>query len=64
MDGVHDGRPNSLNSPVKSLEPESQLSIERYQLRKEGGGNGEYHGGIGIERSIRLETDAWRWRPW
>ncbi|MFA9517272.1 hydantoinase B/oxoprolinase family protein [Halopenitus sp. H-Gu1] len=58
MDGVHVGMTNTLNTPVESIENEYPMSIERYALRPGSGGDGEFRGGLGIERVLTIETDA------
>ncbi|WP_202935033.1 hydantoinase B/oxoprolinase family protein [Halorussus amylolyticus] len=58
MDGVQVGMTNTLNTPVESLETEYPLAVERYALRPDTGGDGEHRGGLGLERSITVETDS------
>ncbi|WP_435197687.1 hydantoinase B/oxoprolinase family protein [Natronomonas sp. EA1] len=58
MDGVQVGMTNTLNTPVEALEAAYPLSVERYALRPGSGGSGRYRGGLGIERSVTLGTDA------
>ncbi|RQG96504.1 hydantoinase B/oxoprolinase family protein [Natrarchaeobius chitinivorans] len=58
MDGVQVGMTNTLNTPVESLETEYPLRVDRYALRPDSGGNGTYRGGLGLERSVTVETDA------
>jgi N-methylhydantoinase B len=58
MDGVQVGMTNTLNTPVESLELEYPLRVERYALRPNSGGSGQYRGGLGIERQVTVETDA------
>ncbi|WP_435077586.1 hydantoinase B/oxoprolinase family protein [Halococcus sp. AFM35] len=58
MDGVQVGMTNTLNTPVEALEAAYPLSVERYALRPDSGGAGRYRGGLGIERSVTLGTDA------
>jgi N-methylhydantoinase B len=58
MDGVQVGMTNTLNTPVEALETEYPLYVRRYALRPGSGGAGRYRGGLGLERSIRLEADA------
>ena len=58
MDGVQVGMTNTLNTPVESLETEYPLRVERYALRPDSGGDGRHRGGLGIERSVRVEADA------
>ncbi|GGI99052.1 5-oxoprolinase [Halobellus salinus] len=58
MDGVQVGMTNTLNTPIEALETEYPLSVERYALRPGSGGDGRHRGGLGIERSVTVETDA------
>ena len=58
MDGVQVGMTNTLNTPIEALESEYPLTVERYALRSGSGGDGRYRGGLGIERSVTVETDA------
>ncbi len=56
--GVHVGMSNTLNTPVEALELEYPMRVERYELRRGSGGEGEYRGGDGIVRTLRLLEDA------
>ena len=58
MDGVQVGMTNTLNTPVESLEAEYPLFVERYGLRPDSGGDGRYRGGLGLERSLAVETES------
>ncbi|WP_424016714.1 hydantoinase B/oxoprolinase family protein [Halorientalis pallida] len=58
MDGVQVGMTNTLNTPVESMESEYPLRVETYALRPDSGGDGEHRGGLGLERSVTVETDA------
>jgi len=58
MDGVQVGMTNTLNTPIEALETEYPLSVERYALRPGSGGDGRHRGGLGIERSVTVETAA------
>ena len=58
MDGVQVGMTNTLNTPVESLEAEYPLFVERYGLRENSGGHGQFRGGLGVVRSASVETDA------
>ncbi|GCF16118.1 5-oxoprolinase [Haloarcula mannanilytica] len=58
MDGVQVGMTNTLNTPVEALETEYPLRVERYALRPSSGGDGRYRGGLGLERTVTVETDA------
>ena len=58
MDGVHVGMTNTLNTPVEALEAAYPLRVVRYALRPDSGGSGTFRGGLGIERTVRVETPA------
>jgi len=58
MDGVQVGMTNTLNTPVEALEAEYPLRVERYALRPSSGGDGRYRGGLGLERTVTVESDA------
>ncbi|WP_254531935.1 hydantoinase B/oxoprolinase family protein [Natrinema gelatinilyticum] len=58
MDGVQVGMTNTLNTPIESLETEYPLRVARYALREGSGGRGRFRGGLGLERSVTVETDA------
>ncbi|MDT3437183.1 hydantoinase B/oxoprolinase family protein [Haloarcula sp. 1CSR25-25] len=58
MDGVQVGMTNTLNTPVEAMETAYPLRVERYALRPSSGGDGRYRGGLGIERTVTVETDA------
>ena len=58
MDGVQVGMTNTLNTPIEALEAEYPMLVEAYSLRENSGGRGRYRGGLGIVRSVTVETDA------
>jgi N-methylhydantoinase B len=58
MDGVQVGMTNTLNTPVEALEAAYPLRVERYALRPDSGGDGEYRGGLGLLRELTVQTDA------
>jgi len=58
MDGVQVGMTNTLNTPIEAMETEYPLRVERYALRPSSGGDGRYRGGLGLERTVTVETDA------
>ncbi|WP_339105602.1 hydantoinase B/oxoprolinase family protein [Haloterrigena salinisoli] len=58
MDGVQVGMTNTLNTPVESLETEYPLRVERYAFRPDSGGRGRFRGGLGLERTVTVETPA------
>ncbi|WP_224335896.1 hydantoinase B/oxoprolinase family protein [Haloprofundus halobius] len=58
MDGVQVGMTNTLNTPVEAMEAEYPLRVERYAFRQNSGGDGEFRGGLGIERAVTVGVDA------
>lgn len=54
MDGVHTNMTNTLNTPIEALEIAYPLMVERYELNPSSGGLGQYRGGLGIVRSLRV----------
>lgn len=53
LDGVHVHMSNTLNTPVEALETAYPLRVERYELRANTGGAGQYRGGLGLRRDLR-----------
>ena len=58
MDGVQVGMTNTLNTPVEALETEYPMRVEEYALRPDSGGAGTYRGGLGLVRSVTVETPS------
>ncbi len=58
VDGVQVGMTNTLNTPIEALEATYPMRLERYSFREGSGGQGKYDGGLGIVRSITVETDT------
>ncbi|MFC3959800.1 hydantoinase B/oxoprolinase family protein [Halovivax cerinus] len=56
MDGVHVHMSNTMNTPAEVLETAYPLSVERYAYRPDTGGAGEYRGGLGLRRDIRVRA--------
>jgi N-methylhydantoinase B len=54
MDGVHVHMSNTMNTPAEVLQTAYPLSVERYEYRPDTGGPGEYRGGLGLRRDIRV----------
>lgn len=53
-DGVQVHITNTSNLPVEALESEYPLRIETYCLIPDSGGAGEYRGGLGLRRDVRI----------
>jgi len=51
---VHVAMSNTLNTPVEALELSYPLRVERYELRRESGGAGQFRGGDGVIRELRV----------
>jgi N-methylhydantoinase B len=58
MDAVHVHMSNTRNTPAEVLETAYPLAVERYELRADSGGAGEYRGGLGLRRDIRVERGS------
>ncbi|KTG11091.1 5-oxoprolinase [Haloprofundus marisrubri] len=58
MDGVQVGMTNTLNTPVEAMEAEYPLRVERYAFRQDSGGDGEFRGGLGVERAVTVDVDS------
>jgi N-methylhydantoinase B len=43
-----------LNTPIEVLETAYPLRVERYELRPDSGGAGQYRGGLGLRRDISV----------
>ncbi len=54
MDAVHVHMSNTLNTPVEVLETAYPLRVERYALRPDSGGPGEFRGGLGLRRDVAV----------
>ena len=54
MDGVHVHMSNTMNTPAEVLQTAYPLSVVRYELRPDSGGEGEYRGGLGLRRDIEV----------
>jgi N-methylhydantoinase B len=53
-DAVHVTMSNTLSTPIEALELAYPLRVERYGLRRGSGGGGEFRGGEGVVRELRV----------
>jgi N-methylhydantoinase B len=60
MDGVHVHMSNTMNTPAEVLETAYPLRVERYAYRPDSGGAGEFRGGLGLRRDIRVRDHTAR----
>jgi len=58
VDAVQTHMTNTLNTPVESLEMTFPIRVNRYQVRKDSGGNGTHKGGSGIVREFEFLQPA------
>ena len=49
---------NSSNLPIECMEAEYPIMVERYEIRNDSGGAGEYRGGLGYRRDYRILQDT------
>ena len=54
LDAVQTHMTNTLNTPIESLEMNYPLRVNRYQIRRGSGGQGEYTGGDGLIREFEF----------
>jgi len=72
VDGVQVNMTNTMNTPIEVIEHYYPIVFESYALRSGTGGDGEWRGGVGIERSfmalsemqITLLGERKKLRPW
>ncbi len=57
MDVVMINMTNTSNLPIEAMELEFPVRIERYELVTDSGGAGQYRGGLGILRDMRVLAD-------
>ncbi len=57
-DGIHVYLVNVRNLPIEVLEREYPLLVEGYSFVPDSGGAGEFRGGLGIRRDIRVLADG------
>ena len=63
---------NTKNNPIEDIEVHYPLRVERYELRKDAAGDGQFRGGFGPMRDTRIlvdgfisvEGDGFRHAPW
>jgi N-methylhydantoinase B len=51
---INDG--DTHNSPVEQVESKFPIMVERYELRPDSGGAGQWQGGLGTEKSVMAES--------
>lgn len=54
IDGIHTHMTNTMNTPIEAIEQNYPVLFERYELRAGTGGEGRWHGGLGIVRAWKL----------
>ena len=58
LDGVHVHITNSSNLPIECMEAEYPIMVDRYEIRNDSGGAGEFRGGLGYRRDYRILQDT------
>jgi len=58
ISGRHSHMTNTRNTPIESIEQTLPIQILSYQLREGSGGQGQFQGGMGVERTYRFLTAA------
>lgn len=55
---THSHMTNTLNTPIEALEFAFPFQVVQYQIREKTGGKGNFIGGDGIIRTIKMNTDG------
>ncbi|MFX1537605.1 MAG: hydantoinase B/oxoprolinase family protein [Promethearchaeota archaeon] len=58
LDGIHCHMTNTKNTPIEAFELAYPMQIEYYGLIPNSGGAGEFRGGLGIRREVRVLEPA------
>ncbi len=58
IDAIHTHMTNTMNTPIEAIETNYPMQVMEYAIRRGTGGEGDFCGGAGIVRSLRLLTDA------
>lgn len=58
IDAIHTHMTNTMNTPIETIETSYPMQVEQYAIRRGTGGEGEFRGGSGVVRSLRLLTAA------
>jgi len=58
MDAVDTLYANTRNNPIEDIESHLPLRVERYELREDTAGAGQWRGGLGSVREFRLLSDG------
>jgi N-methylhydantoinase B len=58
MDGVHTTTSNTRNASAEVIERSYPITVTRYGLVEDSGGDGEYRGGLGLFREFEFHTDT------
>jgi N-methylhydantoinase B len=58
LSALHTHMTNTLNTPIEALEFSYPIRVVRYEVRRNSGGNGRYHGGDGIRRDLQALIDC------
>jgi N-methylhydantoinase B len=54
MDVVQTNMTNTSNLPIEAMEIEFPVRVERYELVQDSAGAGQYRGGLGVVRDLRM----------
>lgn len=54
IDAIQCHMTNTLNTPIEAIEREYPLRVDRYEIAERTGGDGEFRGGCGLVRALRV----------
>ena len=58
IDAVHTHMTNTMNTPIEAIETNYPMQVTTYTIRRGTGGSGQFRGGAGVIRALKLLTDA------
>jgi N-methylhydantoinase B len=58
VSAIHSHMTNTLNTPIEALEYAYPIQVTCYAIRENSGGRGNYRGGDGITRELKMLTDV------
>jgi N-methylhydantoinase B len=56
VDGIHTNMTNTMNTPVEEIEARYPMKVLEYSFRENSGGKGEFRGGLGLVRKIKVKV--------
>lgn len=58
IDAIHTHMTNTMNTPIEAIETNYPMQVVEYAIRRGTGGAGQFRGGAGVIRALRILTEA------